>query len=81
MTKPPSPHSKIRSAGPAMNSITNIYLHGGESGIRRVEGGRKFPELTERSEVSLGNFQPLEVRPLPHSPNLQVCSIFIPYTL
>jgi hypothetical protein len=33
----------------------------GESGIGRTEGGWKFPELTERSEVGSGNFQPPEV--------------------
>jgi hypothetical protein len=41
----------------------------------RVAG--KFPELTERSEVGSGNFQPPEVRPIPDSPNLQVCLVFI----
>jgi hypothetical protein len=30
--------------------------------------------------VSSGNFQPPEVRPIPDSPNLQVCLVFIPYT-
>ena len=50
----------------------------GESGIGRTEGGWKFPELTERSEVSSGNFQPPEVCPIPDSPNLQVCLVFIP---
>jgi hypothetical protein len=52
-------------------------LQGGEFGIGRTEGGWKFPELTERSEVGSGNFQPSEVRPIPDSPNLQVCLVFI----
>jgi hypothetical protein len=39
----------------------------------------KFPELTEQSEVSSGNFQPPEARPIPDSPNLQVCLVFTPY--
>ena len=57
--------------------ITNIlYLHGGESGIGLTEGGWKFPELTERCEVSLGNIRPPEVRPIPDSPNLQVLGLF-----
>jgi hypothetical protein len=30
--------------------------------------------------VSSGNFQPPEVRPIPDSPNLQVCLVFIPHT-
>ena len=48
----------------------------GESGIGRTDGGWKFPELTERSEVGLGNPQPPELRPIPDSPNLQVCLVF-----
>jgi hypothetical protein len=50
---------------------------GGESGIGRTEGGWKFPELTDQSEMGSGNFQPAEVRPIPDSPNLQVCFVFI----
>ncbi len=46
-------------------------MQGGESEIGRTEGGW-IPELTERSEVSTGNFQPHEVRPIPDSPNLQL---------
>jgi hypothetical protein len=56
--------------------ITNI-LAGDESGIGRTEGDWKFPERTERSVLSSGNFQPPEVRPIPDSPNLQVCLVFI----
>ena len=55
MTKSPSTHSQIRSAGPAMYSITNIYLHGGESGIKRVEA----PSHSRCVHYS----QPPEVRP------------------
>ena len=50
---------------------------GGESGIGRTEGGWKFPELTDQSEMGSGNFQPPEVRPIPDSPYLQVCFVFI----
>ena len=55
-------------------SITNKHTcRFGESGIGRSEGGWKFPDLTE---VGSGNFRPPEVRPIPESPNLQVCLVF-----
>jgi hypothetical protein len=66
------PETKIFLAG-----LYNKHLQGGESEIGRTEGGWKFPELTERSVVGWGNFQPSEVRPIPDSPNLQVCLVFI----
>ena len=68
------PETKIFLAG-----LYNKHLQGGESEIGRTEGGWKFPELTERSVVDWGNFQPSEVRPIPDSPNLQVCLVFIQY--
>ena len=46
-------------------------------GLDAPRVGWKFPELAERSEVSSGNFQPPEVRPIKDSPNLQVCLVFI----
>ena len=39
-----------------------------------------FPELTERSEVTSENFQLPDVGPIPDSPNLKICLVFIPYT-
>ena len=42
----------------------------------RVAGS--FPNLPSGAiEVSSKNFQPPEVRPIPYSPNLKVCFVFI----
>ena len=59
----------------------HICMEVHDSGIGRTEGGWKFPKLTGLSEVSSGNFQPPEVRQISDSTNLQVCLVFIPYTL
>ena len=59
--------------------VTNILA---ERSVRdwTHRGCWKFPELTERSEVSSGNFQQPEARPIPDSPNLQVYVWFLPHT-
>jgi hypothetical protein len=60
--------SKFRDVDSSYATLWQTYLQGGESGIGRTDGGWKFPELTERTP---------EVRPIPDSPNLQVCLVFI----
>jgi hypothetical protein len=63
---------------PFMFFETNKFWFHNKHTCREVSPGLDSPP--ERSEVSSGNFQPPEVRPIPDSPNLQVCLVFIPCT-
>jgi hypothetical protein len=55
-----------------------VYIVYGQKQQKKQPTAKEYVEIFLRNfQPPSGNFQPPEVRPIPDSPNLQVCLVFI----